>query len=552
MWQDIKQGYINLTSQRWYHFLRGFLVILGGFVVHLTLGTIYSFGNIAPYIVSYIRNQSHPEDLTQGVTTWIFALALMGQGGAMFIGGQLVRKIGPRWTTLMGGWIMSLGVALSYFTIKVSFWLLLLSYGLLFGVGVGLAYIGPLTAAMKWMPKWKGLANGIVVAGFGFGALIFNFVQTAYVNPNNLKPHKEGSEEYFTQLELLHRVPFLFLILGGAYAVMQLFGSLLITTPPGDSNSIADTTVTSPPNVAQSGHYREVDDNSTFVPKPSASKSLINTRKSSNTGGDADKPRSSSPMNGFADADHPPTYSETSQLLNGGNAGPKYSNGSQGATPERNKDVESSLSVSVTWSQNVVTSLKPLQMLKKPTFYILWFMFMFNGIAVLLTATLYKFFGLQVHFDDHFLAVVGSVSAIFNGLGRNVWGNLADRVSYKFSLVLLSGIKTVFLLTLYFSSWDALGVAGDKALYFIWICVIFFCIGGNFSVFPTAVARAYGVEYVSVNYGLLFTSQVVAGPVGAFLATILKAHLMISAFSAIGFFLALLYRPKRYISLQPQ
>ena len=84
----------------------------------------------------------------------------------------------------------------------------------------------------------------------------------------------------------------------------------------------------------------------------------------------------------------------------------------------------------------------------------------------------------------------------------------------------------------------------------------FFCIGGNFSLFPTAIARAFGLDYVSINYGLLFTSQVVAGAIGATLSTTLKSLIqyyglmfLVSGFSAIGFLLALVYRPKRYIVL---
>ena len=222
-------------------------MIVGGFLIHLSLGTIYTLGNIAPYIVSFVRNQSHPEDLNQGTTTWILAIAFIGKGGAMLLGGYLVRKIGPQWTTLIGGWTMSLGVALSYFIIKVSFWLLVLTYGLLFGIGVGLAYTGLLTAAMKWFPKYKGFANGFVLAGF-VGALIFSIVQTTYVKPENLMAHDSGHrEDYFTDPDLLHRVPFLFLVLGGSYAGIQLVGSLLITNPPEDYNTAANMEVTPPP-----------------------------------------------------------------------------------------------------------------------------------------------------------------------------------------------------------------------------------------------------------------------------------------------------------------
>jgi hypothetical protein len=39
---------------------------------------------------------------------------------------------------------------------------------------------------MKWFPRRKGTAMGFVVGGFGGGAMVFNQIQTAIVNPNNL------------------------------------------------------------------------------------------------------------------------------------------------------------------------------------------------------------------------------------------------------------------------------------------------------------------------------------------------------------------------------
>lgn len=531
---------------RLYLVIRAILVVIGGFMVHLSLGTIYTFGNIAPYIVSYVRNQSHPANLTEGTTTWIFAFALIGQGGAMFLGGWMVRKIGPRWTTLIGGLVMSTGVTLTYFTIKVSFWLVLLTYGFLFGVGVGIAYIGPLSAAMKWLPKWKGFANGIVVAGFGLGALIYNAVQTTFVNPHNFPTHKdENGEDYFTDPDLLHRVPIMFLLLGGSYAVLQVIGSLLITFPPEGYGTLEQDKA---PELDKSWPYCEVDDNS-FKKKDSS----LQPKGGS---GHLRVVKSSPDVNSrLADGRNggPKEEEEREKLLRDSSS-PTYSRES---TIDGKSDLESSLSSSILDqpSNNIVTSLRPLQMLKKPNFYMLWSMFLVNGVATLLTATLYKFFGLEIVKDDHFLASVGSVAAIFNCLGRIVWGIVADRVSYKFALTLISGIMTIFLLTLY--ACFALHGAAAKAYFFIWICAIFFCIGGNFSVFPTATARAYGIQYVSMNYGLLFTSQIIAGSVGAFLSTALKTRVgfsglffVVSGFSGFGMFLALIYRPKRYISLQ--
>ena len=539
-------------------------MIIGGFLVHLSLGTIYTFGNISPYIVSYIRNRSHPADFSQATSTWVFACALVGQGGSMFVGGWMVKKIGPRWTTLIGGWLMSVGVGLSYFTIKVSFWLLLVTYGLLFGVGVGIAYIGPLNSAMNWMPKWKGLANGIVVAGFGFGAFVFNYVQTFFINPHNLEVVKDDhGDKYFTDPELVSRVPMVFIILAATYAVMQLVGSLLITNPP---DGYADQDSDESPDLQQSGNYREVDDSHSINTKKLKPKEQQDCSKTKNLDSTSppDSPKHGPQLNGFASYNEDledQEDSESMELLKEKRTVTKYSdesdnsrNSSRVGSPDWNDKLEKqSVTSSVSWSKNVMTSLKPSQVLKKPSFYHLWCMFATNGFGVILIATQYKAFGQDITQDDHFLAVVGSVAAVFNFAGRIVWGLIADKISYKFALVLLSGIMTMFGLTFYACS------MGGKGMFFVWVCVLFFCIGGNFSLFPTAIGRAFGLQYVAVNYGLLFTSQIIAGMLGAFLSTILQARIqfygiffLVSGFAFVGFILAILYKPKRYISLQPK
>ena len=65
-------------------------------------------GNMSPYVTSYIRAYTTSSNLRYDVSTWIFALAAGGQGAAMFLGGIINAKIGPRWTTLLGSWIMRL------------------------------------------------------------------------------------------------------------------------------------------------------------------------------------------------------------------------------------------------------------------------------------------------------------------------------------------------------------------------------------------------------------------------------------------------------------
>lgn len=37
----------------------------------------------------------------------------------------------------------------------------------------------------QWAPDRKGLFSGFIVAGFGGGSFIFNYIQTSYLNPHN-------------------------------------------------------------------------------------------------------------------------------------------------------------------------------------------------------------------------------------------------------------------------------------------------------------------------------------------------------------------------------
>jgi hypothetical protein len=61
----------------------------------------------------------------------------------------------------------------------------------------------------------------------------------------------------------------------------------------------------------------------------------------------------------------------------------------------------------------------------------LWTTFFFNQQAVGYITTMYKAYGQSFITNDQFLAIVGSVSSIFNTLGRMFWGGFADKTSFR-------------------------------------------------------------------------------------------------------------------------
>lgn len=446
---------------------RFILVIVGGVIIHLSLGTVYTYGNFAPYLVSYVRAKNISADLRYDDAAWIFAMMTLGQGFSGFLGGVLERLAGPRFTTIFGSWIMSGSMMVTYFTIDVSFAACLMTYGLLYGVGLGIAYPIPLGCAMRWMPERKGFIVGFVVAGFGGGAFVFNQVITSYINPNNLNPDIDvKGEQFFSQSEVLDNVRSSFLVLGGIYAAMQLIGTIMICNPP----PVEDASVqVATPRQSVAGEVNEV------YTLTSSNEVLATPRKESTI-----------------------SFDETTL------------NNQKSKSSIRKKNSRTASVISIARNQT------PLAMLKTKSFYMLWLLFVANGQSMVLISTLYKAYGQSFIKNDKFLSLVGAFASVCNAAGRILWGYVADRSSFKTAQLCITALMTCLFATLNLSE------LGREPVFFIWICLIFLTFSGSFSTFPSVTMKCFGAEYYSVNYGIMFTSQAVTAVIGALLAQSLR------------------------------
>jgi len=115
------------------------------------------------------------------------------------------------WTVVAGGLLLGLGFIATSF-LATSPLMLYLTYGVLVGAGVGLAYGMPLAAGVKWFPQKKGLVSGIVMFGFGFGSLLLAPIANWLI----------GSQGIMSS----------FLYLGIAFAVVISVGASLLRNPP--------------------------------------------------------------------------------------------------------------------------------------------------------------------------------------------------------------------------------------------------------------------------------------------------------------------------------
>lgn len=108
-----------------------------------------------------------------------------------------------------------------------------LCYGVLFGVGVGLAYSVPLMVSWGHYPQHRARVTGLLMALFTYGVTFFALLSTYVVNPENekstIRETNGATTHYYFREEIARRTPTMLLTLAGCYAVLTFLGVLLIS-----------------------------------------------------------------------------------------------------------------------------------------------------------------------------------------------------------------------------------------------------------------------------------------------------------------------------------
>ena len=149
-------------------------MFLPAFTTHVCLGAPYGWSAISLRL-SLESGIVSPAttDWSLDQTTWPMAV-MIGSGGvsAAVLGSWTVR-VGVRQAMATGGLLFGGGLLLSSAGIAQHSLAMLYMGNIMCGMGYGCAYTPPLQALIDWFPDRKGLASGLVIAGFGSGALAF-------------------------------------------------------------------------------------------------------------------------------------------------------------------------------------------------------------------------------------------------------------------------------------------------------------------------------------------------------------------------------------------
>ncbi len=182
------------------------LIAVSAIGIHLCIGSVYAWSVFTRPLIKELGWELEETQFT-------FSLAIFVLGISAAFLGHFIEKKGPRSSGILAAVFFGIGILGSGFAVKLeSVYLLYLFYGLFGGLGLGLGYIAPVSALIRWFPDKPGLATGMAVMGFGFAALISSPV-IVYLLP------KIGIANTF-------------FVLGGGYFLIMLFSSLYLVLPP--------------------------------------------------------------------------------------------------------------------------------------------------------------------------------------------------------------------------------------------------------------------------------------------------------------------------------
>ncbi len=170
-----------------------------------------------------------------------------------------------------------------------------------------------------------------------------------------------------------------------------------------------------------------------------------------------------------------------------------------------------------------MTDFTPGEMVKTPQFYMTWVTFLFSAIAGLMVIYCIKLFGIDALKAAGMTAAAASAAAgtamalyaIFNGLGRIIWGIASDKIGRKTSIFLMCLLQGIIMLLFY-------KMGGTVVTLIIGACIIGFNFGGNFALFPAVTADYFGNKNVGLNYGYILLSYGIAGVIGPQIAGYFK------------------------------
>lgn len=160
---------MDLIKRRWF-------ILAAACLSNLCIGTVYAWSVFAGPMAEYLSSVSGKE-----VTSLALAFTLANAIGPVTIisGGFIQKKIGPRLLIMIGGILYGAGLVLSGFSKSAP--MLIFSYGIVAGIGLGFVYGCTISNSVKFFPDKKGFAGGMATAFYGLSSVILPPIANALI-----------------------------------------------------------------------------------------------------------------------------------------------------------------------------------------------------------------------------------------------------------------------------------------------------------------------------------------------------------------------------------
>ena len=193
---EVAPSQIAAVSARWIQLLLGFIVMMTiSSPQYVWTLFVPSFQKTTGSILSEVQ--------------WTITILIVLQTWLAPMQGFLVERFGPKLLIGLGALMNGAGwIASSYIQ---TIWGLYATYGLLCGIGTGIVYIGIIGLMVKWFPDRRGLATGVVAAGYGFGAILTTFPIDSMIKASGYQ----------------HTL----VVFGAIFGVIGLIGALMLRSP---------------------------------------------------------------------------------------------------------------------------------------------------------------------------------------------------------------------------------------------------------------------------------------------------------------------------------
>lgn len=161
----------------WCSMRNRWLIAAAAVGIHISLGSVYAWSVFKkPFIDAFGWS-----DFEAGLP---FGLAIFLLGTSAAVMGHIIERRGVRFSGVLSALLWTAGLLGAGFATSgaltdnsLRLWILLISSAV-GGIGLGIGYVTPISTLMKWFPERPGLATGLAIMGFGFGAFLSGPIMT--------------------------------------------------------------------------------------------------------------------------------------------------------------------------------------------------------------------------------------------------------------------------------------------------------------------------------------------------------------------------------------